>query len=69
MVTCQFRVLPQEDIGKLLRFESSAVAPGELVSLPQYCDRLAKDQKDIYYLSAPRYSETQTTTRVTCIDR
>ncbi|XP_032678613.1 heat shock protein 75 kDa, mitochondrial [Odontomachus brunneus] len=43
----------REDIGKLLRFESSAAAPGELVSLPQYCSRLAKDQKDIYYLSAP----------------
>ncbi|XP_011630852.1 heat shock protein 75 kDa, mitochondrial [Pogonomyrmex barbatus] len=43
----------KEDIGKLLRFESSAAAPGELVSLPQYCSRLAKDQKDIYYLSAP----------------
>ncbi|KAL0126042.1 hypothetical protein PUN28_004854 [Cardiocondyla obscurior] len=43
----------KEDIGKILRFESSAAAPGELVSLPQYCSRLAKDQKDIYYLSAP----------------
>ncbi|GAB1861292.1 Heat shock protein 83 [Camponotus japonicus] len=43
----------KEDIGKLLRFESSTAAPGELVSLPQYCSRLAKDQKDIYYLSAP----------------
>ncbi|XP_011864470.1 PREDICTED: heat shock protein 75 kDa, mitochondrial [Vollenhovia emeryi] len=43
----------KEDIGKLLRFESSAAAPGELVSVPQYCSRLAKDQKDIYYLSAP----------------
>ncbi|TGZ46470.1 Heat shock protein 75 kDa, mitochondrial, partial [Temnothorax longispinosus] len=43
----------KEDIGKLLRFESSAAAPGELVSLPQYCSRLAKDQKDVYYLSAP----------------
>lgn len=43
----------KEDIGKLLRFESSAAAPGELVSLQQYCSRLAKDQKDIYYLSAP----------------
>ncbi|KAG5323387.1 TRAP1 protein, partial [Pseudoatta argentina] len=43
----------KENIGKLLRFESSATAPGELISLPQYCSRLAKDQKDIYYLSAP----------------
>lgn len=43
----------KEDIGKLLRFESSAAALGELVSLSQYCSRLAKDQKDIFYLSAP----------------
>ncbi|XP_012225826.2 heat shock protein 75 kDa, mitochondrial [Linepithema humile] len=43
----------KEDIGKLLRFESSATTPGEFVSLPQYCSRLAKDQKDIYYLAAP----------------
>ncbi|XP_011135443.1 heat shock protein 75 kDa, mitochondrial [Harpegnathos saltator] len=43
----------KEDIGKLLRFESSAAAPGELISLPQYCSRLAQNQKDIYYLSAP----------------
>ncbi|XP_018345114.1 PREDICTED: heat shock protein 75 kDa, mitochondrial [Trachymyrmex septentrionalis] len=46
----------KEDIGKLLRFDSSAAALGELVSLPQYCSRLAKDQKDIYYLSAPSRS-------------
>ncbi|XP_012280070.1 heat shock protein 75 kDa, mitochondrial [Orussus abietinus] len=43
----------REDIAKLLRFESSAGAPGELISLPQYCSRLAGDQKDVYYLSAP----------------
>lgn len=44
----------QEDIGKLLRFESSATSPGELISLPQYCSRFTQDQKYIYYLSAPR---------------
>ncbi|XP_046835831.1 heat shock protein 75 kDa, mitochondrial [Vespa crabro] len=43
----------KEDIGKLLRFESSATSPGELISLPQYCSRFAQDQKYIYYLSAP----------------
>ncbi|XP_014600537.1 PREDICTED: heat shock protein 75 kDa, mitochondrial [Polistes canadensis] len=43
----------KEDIGKLLRFESSAKSPNELISLPQYCSRLAQDQKNIYYLSAP----------------
>jgi len=48
-----------------LRFESSAAAPGELVSLPQYCSRLVKDQKDIYYLSAPRYNEIEFESLVT----
>lgn len=27
----------------------------EVTSLPEYCERLAADQKYIYYLSAPRY--------------
>ncbi|KAK2579813.1 hypothetical protein KPH14_008692 [Odynerus spinipes] len=43
----------KEDIGKLLRFESSAKPPGEFVSIPEYCSHLAPDQKNIYYLSAP----------------
>lgn len=43
----------KESIGKLLRFESSVKPAGELISIPDYCKRLAKDQKYIYYLSAP----------------
>ncbi|XP_046748301.1 heat shock protein 75 kDa, mitochondrial [Diprion similis] len=43
----------KEEISKLLRFESSSSKPGELVSIPQYCSRLAAGQKDIYYLAAP----------------
>ncbi|KAK0083033.1 hypothetical protein PV325_009472 [Microctonus aethiopoides] len=43
----------KELIGKLLRFESSAKSPGELISLPQYCENLSAEQKDIYYLAAP----------------
>lgn len=43
----------QEEIAKLLRFESSTSPAGELVSIPQYCSRLKEDQKDVYYLSAP----------------
>ncbi|XP_034945368.1 heat shock protein 75 kDa, mitochondrial [Chelonus insularis] len=43
----------KEAVGKLLRFESSAKPAGELVSLPQYCQGLSPDQKDIYYLAAP----------------
>ncbi|XP_046624593.1 heat shock protein 75 kDa, mitochondrial [Neodiprion virginianus] len=43
----------KEEISKLLRFESSTSKPGELVSIPQYCSRLAAGQKDVYYLAAP----------------
>ncbi|XP_078042429.1 TNF receptor associated protein 1 [Augochlora pura] len=43
----------KEEISKLLRFESSAMSPGELVSIPDYCKRIPEDQKNIYYLSAP----------------
>jgi TNF receptor-associated protein 1 len=44
----------QEEISKLLRFESSANKSGERVTLPEYCNRMKKDQRDIYYLAAPR---------------
>nr|CAD7427495.1 unnamed protein product [Timema monikensis] len=43
----------QEEIAKLLRFESSRCSPGEKVSLPQYIGRLAEGQKDVFYLAAP----------------
>ena len=43
----------KEEIAKLLRFESSASAPGEVVSLPEYCERMKAGQGDIYYLAAP----------------
>ncbi|XP_031780857.1 heat shock protein 75 kDa, mitochondrial [Nasonia vitripennis] len=43
----------KEEISKLLRFESSMKNPGEVISLVDYCDGLAKDQKYIYYLAAP----------------
>ncbi|ODM99213.1 Heat shock protein 75 kDa, mitochondrial, partial [Orchesella cincta] len=46
----------KEDIAKLLRFESSAMAPGELVSLPEYISRMQAAQKDVYYLAAPSRS-------------
>ena len=46
----------KEDIAKLLRFESSKKPAGELVSLPQYISGLAREQKDIYYLAAPRFA-------------
>lgn len=40
------------EIAKLLRFESSKEANSK-ISLPEYCNRLKENQKDIYYLSAP----------------
>ncbi|GLH08793.1 Heat shock protein 83 [Gryllus bimaculatus] len=43
----------KEEIGKLLRFESSLKPSGEKVSLPQYCSRLKQGQRDIFYLAAP----------------
>ncbi|XP_076231466.1 TNF receptor associated protein 1 [Calliopsis andreniformis] len=43
----------KEEIGKLLRFESSATPAGEMISLTDYCKRLPENQKHIYYLSAP----------------
>ncbi|KAJ8667840.1 hypothetical protein QAD02_009503 [Eretmocerus hayati] len=43
----------KEELSKLLRFESSLKHPGEMISLVDYCERLAQNQKHIYYLSAP----------------
>ncbi|CAL7945192.1 unnamed protein product [Xylocopa violacea] len=43
----------KEEIAKLLRFESSAAAPGELISLEDYCKRMPPDQKKIYYVIVP----------------
>ena len=42
----------QEDLGKLLRFQSSLTEAGELTSFDDYCDRAKEDQKQIYYLIA-----------------
>ena len=46
----------QEDIAKLLRFESSALAPGELTSLDEYASRMKAGARTIHYFAAPRYS-------------
>ncbi len=43
----------REDLGKLLRFESSAGEPGELVSLDAYVNRMAEEQDSIYYINGP----------------
>jgi TNF receptor-associated protein 1 len=41
----------QEEIAKLLRFESSATEPGVMTSLEDYVSRMKDGQKEIYYIS------------------
>jgi molecular chaperone HtpG len=43
----------QEEISKLLRFESSATEAGEMTSLEDYVSRMQDGQKEIYYISGP----------------
>jgi len=46
-------VTHQDELVKLLRFESSATEPGELTSLDRYLERLKEGQEKIYYLNGP----------------
>ncbi|XP_040297739.1 heat shock protein 75 kDa, mitochondrial [Bufo bufo] len=43
----------KEDIGKLLRFESSALPEGEQTSLLDYASRMQAGSRNIYYLCTP----------------
>ena len=43
----------KEEIGKLLRFESSSLPAGETRTLPEYVANMKAGQRDIYYLAAP----------------
>ena len=43
----------REDLGKLLRFESSAGDPGHMISLDAYVNRMQDDQKNIYFINGP----------------
>ena len=43
----------QEDIAKLLRYESSALPAGQLTSLMDYASRMQAGTRNIYYLCAP----------------
>jgi molecular chaperone HtpG len=43
----------QKELGKLLRFESSAADPGELISLDEYIGRMKEGQDNIYYINGP----------------
>lgn len=50
-----FSLKLQEEIAKLLRYESSMEPPGHKVSLAEYGNRMRPGQRDIYYLASPRY--------------
>ncbi len=43
----------QKDLGKLLRFESSAAEAGQMISLDEYVDRMKEGQDEIYYINGP----------------
>jgi len=43
----------QDEIAKLLRFESSATEAGVMTSLEEYVSRMKEGQKEIYYISGP----------------
>ena len=41
------------DLGKLLRFESSASEPGKMISLDEYVGRMKEGQDKIYFINGP----------------
>jgi molecular chaperone HtpG len=43
----------RSDLGKLLRFESSASEPGKMISLDEYVGRMKDGQDKIYYINGP----------------
>jgi len=43
----------KEDIANLLRMESSQLPAGKVTSLPEYLERMPKEQNEIYYLIVP----------------
>ncbi|MGV1100725.1 molecular chaperone HtpG [Thiovibrio sp. JS02] len=43
----------REELGKLLRFESSKTEPGKLTSLAEYVERMPEAQKEIFYINGP----------------
>src|SRR5207248_2173082 len=45
--------LHKDELGKLLRYESSAAEKEKTTSLADYVKRMPADQKEIFYLLAP----------------
>jgi len=50
----------RDALAKLLRFESSAAEPGELISLADYVERMKEGQEDIYYINGPNRAAIET---------
>jgi molecular chaperone HtpG len=50
----------KEPLGKLVRYESSALAAGKLTSLADYVKRMPADQKEIYCLLAANRAAAET---------
>jgi TNF receptor-associated protein 1 len=50
----------KESLGRLLRYESSALEKGKLTSLSEYVKRMKPDQKEIYFLLAPNRESAET---------
>ncbi len=46
----------REELGKLLRFQSSSAGEGELISLADYRGRMNEGQEEIYYINGPSRS-------------
>jgi len=59
----------REEIAKLLRFESSKLAPGELTSLDEYASRMKAGARDIYYFSAPSRQLAETSPYMEAMDK
>ncbi|WP_028580433.1 molecular chaperone HtpG [Desulfogranum japonicum] len=49
----------RKDLGKLLRFESSASEPGEMISLDKYLGRMKDGQEKIYFINGTSRSAVE----------
>jgi molecular chaperone HtpG len=43
----------REELARLLRFESSAAEPGQMIGLAEYVERMPESQKEIYFINGP----------------
>ena len=50
----------REELGRFLRFESSATEPGKMLGLAEYVARMPEAQKEIYFISGPNREAIET---------